>query len=385
MHLHEFQAKHLFQHYQIPTPDFFVFSSVAELKQGFPAWGEKGVWIKAQVHAGGRGKAGGVLFAPDRHAAYEIASRLFKKRLVNSQTGPMGLPIDKLLLSPPISIVQESYLAFVCDTEKKCNLLMASPVGGVDIEELAKTSPEQILFQPIPLDGKLRSYHLLRLAKFMHWDPKWAKNGMKIAENLVKLALEVDAQLVEINPLVQTSDETLTALDAKLSIDENSLFRHPSLKEALDLAQLTQQEILAKKAGLSYIALDGNIGCMVNGAGLAMATMDKIQQEGGKAANFLDVGGSATEETISEGFKIILSDPRVKKILVNIFGGIMNCATIASGILGALQTIDLQIPLIVRLEGTDVEKGLNILRESPIKILLAQTLAEAASLSVKTP
>ena len=257
-------------------------------------------------------------------------------------------------------------------------ILIASPEGGMEIEEVAAKHPEKILKLPILLDGRMRSYHLLRLAKFMHWEHETAKIGQKIASGIAKAFIETDASLLEINPLIQGPSGALWALDAKLSVDDNALFRQPEFASFYDSSQQSKNEVEAKRFDLAYIALDGNIGCMVNGAGLAMATMDIIHYAGGKPANFLDVGGGASKEKVAEGFKIILSDPKVKAILVNIFGGIMNCATLAEGIITAAKELHVKVPLVVRMEGTNVEEGKRLLEHSGVKIITADGLIQAA-------
>lgn len=383
MNIHEFQAKQILKKYGIAVPEFFVISSINELESFLKTKNWNEAVLKVQVHAGGRGKAGGVKFAKTPEAILETAKELLGKKIITPQTGPDGLIANQLMISLPIEIKHEYYLAVTIDREKAQTVLIASPVGGVDIEQVAQEQPEKVLILTLPSDELFRSYHLIRLAHFMGWKGNLSKEGITLVESLVKAFKETDASLLEINPLVATNKETLVALDAKLVVDDNALFRQPSLKVMFDSSQVPQQEALAQKYDLAYVALDGDIGCMVNGAGLAMATMDLIDHFGGKPANFLDVGGGASEEKVAEGFKIILSDPKVKAILVNIFGGITNCKTLAGGIIAAAKNLHVHVPLIVRLEGTNVDEGKQLLRESGLNINSVNDLTEAAQEVVK--
>lgn len=379
MNLHEFQAKKLLAEQGILCPPFHVISSLEELEEAFSILNTDQVVMKVQVHAGGRGKAGGVVLARSRSEAFEKAKHLFGMRLVNAQTGKQGVIVKKLLISPIAAYLKEYYLGAAIDRKQGCAILIASQQGGMEIEEIAKKTPEAILKCPIPLDGHLRSYHCLEVAKFMGWEGKWREAGMELVRKVAKCFMELDASILEINPLVSMADGTLHALDAKLAIDDNALFRHKEIAEAFDSEQLSPSEALAREFDLAYVALEGNIGCMVNGAGLAMATMDIIEYYGGKPANFLDVGGGASVDKISEAFKIIAGDPQVKVILVNIFGGIMNCETLAKGLIAAAgnQTI------IMRMEGTHVEEGKALLKNSTLNIHYANSLAEGAEMAVK--
>ncbi|HSW86514.1 MAG TPA: ADP-forming succinate--CoA ligase subunit beta, partial [Rhabdochlamydiaceae bacterium] len=363
-------------------PEFGVASNLKEVQKIINDKGFKQAVIKIQVHAGGRGKAGGVKFAKTPEEILKVSSDLIGMKMVNNQTGPAGVIAHKVLISNPIDIKKEYYLGAIIDRDHAQPILIASPEGGMDIEEVAASHPEKILTLPIALNGTLKSYQLLRLANFMGWKGDTAKQGMKIAAGLAKCFIETDASLLEINPLVETPDGVIFALDAKLSVDDNALFRQKEIAAFYDPTQQSPNEVEAREHDLSYIALDGNIGCMVNGAGLAMATMDIIHFYGGKPANFLDVGGGATKEKVAEGFKIILEDPNVKAILVNIFGGIMNCATIAEGIIYAASELSIKVPLIVRLEGTNVEHGRQLLEKSGLKITAADDLSEAAEKAV---
>lgn len=383
MNVHEFQAKEILLKYGVPIPDFGVASNDNEVDEVIDALSLTEAVVKIQVHAGGRGKAGGVRFAKTPKEIRKISSELLGMKLVNNQTGPQGVIAHQVLISRPATIIKEYYLGAIIDRALAMPLLIASPEGGVEIEEIAAKTPEKILKIPIGLDGKVKPYHLLRLCNFMGWREDLAKVGSQIVSGLAMAFMESDASLLEINPLILNDKQELIALDAKLSVDENALFRQPDIAALYDPTQQSPSEVAAKQFDLSYIALDGNIGCMVNGAGLAMATMDIIQFYGGKPANFLDVGGGASKEKVAEGFKIILADPKVKAILVNIFGGIMNCAVIAEGIIQAAHQFAIQVPLVVRLEGTNVEQGKKLLAESKLSIMTADSLSEAAQKVVK--
>jgi len=383
VNLHEYQAKELLLAVGVPVPPFGVVDKLQDVEKTINKLHLKEAVIKIQVHAGGRGKAGGVKFAKTPDEILQVAEKLIGMKMINNQTGLEGVIAHQVLIAPPVDIEKEYYLGAIVDRNKAEAVLIASPEGGMEIEEIAATYPDKILTVPIGMDGSVKPYHLLRLGKFMGWEKETLEQGMNIAAALGKLFIDKDASLLEINPLIESKDGKLWALDAKLSIDDNALYRHPELMSYYDPSQQSPNEVAAKKHDLAYIALEGNIGCMVNGAGLAMATMDIIKYAGGKPANFLDVGGSATAEKITEGFKILVSDPQVKAILVNIFGGIMNCATIAEGILVALKEHPIKIPLVVRMEGTNVEQGKKMLEKSGLKILTADNLTDAATRVVK--
>lgn len=383
MNTHEYQAKDILKTYGVPIPDYGVASNAKEVHEVIERLKLKEAVVKIQVHAGGRGKAGGVKFAKSPKEILDIANKLIGMKMVNAQTGPQGVIAEKVLISRPVDIKKEYYIGAIIDRDKARPILIASPEGGMEIEEVAEKHPEKILTIPIGLDGKVKSFHLLRLSNFMGWNEEQAKLGRKIAAMLAKAFIQTDSSLLEINPLVETPDGDLFALDAKLSVDDNALFRHPEIAVLYDPQQQTKSEVAARQFDLAYIALEGNIGCMVNGAGLAMATMDIIQHYGGKPANFLDVGGGASKEKVAEGFKIILSDPKVKAILVNIFGGIMNCAVLAEGIIDAAKENGIKVPLVVRMEGTNVDQGKKLLKDSNLSIITADGLAEAAEKVVK--
>jgi succinyl-CoA synthetase beta subunit len=378
MNIHEFQTKAILSRYGIKAPSFAVTSSLDEIEPLLKQMNLNEAVIKVQVHAGGRGKAGGVKLAKNREEILLYSKQLLGMKIVNAQTGPEGVIAHQIMISPLLNYKKEYYVGAIIDRKKAQAMLIASPEGGMDIEEVASKHPERILAVPIDLDGQLRSYHLLQLAKFMGWEGELAEQSKRLFSGLAKAFMECDASLLEINPLVETMDGQLIALDAKLSVDDNAIYRQSEIASFYDPTQLSQNEVLAKKQDLAYVALDGEIGCMVNGAGLAMATMDIIHHYGGKPANFLDVGGGASQEKVAEGFKIILADSKVKAILVNIFGGIMNCATLASGIVAAAGELHLRVPLIVRMEGTNVEMGKKILADSGVNIVIAHSLEEAA-------
>lgn len=378
MDTHEYQAKIILKKYGVPMPEFTVFSKLEHLKEYILKSGLKEAVLKVQVHAGGRGKAGGVKLARSPDEMMDVATKLLGLKIVNNQTGKDGIVAQQVLISPLINFKKEYYLGAVIDRENASGVLIASPEGGVEIEEVAKKNPEKVLKWPLPLDGKLRTYELIKIAKFMGWTGTLLDEGKKIIAALSRAFVETDASLFEINPLVETEEGHLIALDAKLSVDDNALFRQKEIASFYDKTQISQNDALAKEFDLAYIGLDGQIGCMVNGAGLAMATMDIIHYYGGKPANFLDVGGGASEDKVKAAFKIILADKGVKAILVNVFGGIMNCATLAAGIVAAASEISLDVPLVVRMEGTNVEAGKKLLADSKLNIIVADNLADAA-------
>ncbi len=382
MHLHEFQAKEELRRAGILVPDFIVASKIEDLKQKLEKKGWQESVIKVQVHAGGRGKSGGVLFAKNQEEAVECAKKLLGMKIINEQTGKEGMVAHQVLISEAVDIKKEYYLGAVIERKSGKAMLIASPEGGVEIEEIAQKCPDKIAYVPIMMDGTLKFYHLIRIAKIMGWDWKNDEAKMKLLKNFAHLFMHSDAALLEINPLVETFEGKIVALDAKMTIDENALFRQKHLASYYDASQLPASEAQAKEHDLAYIAMDGTIGCMVNGAGLAMSTMDIIQYHGGSVANFLDVGGSATQERVLAGFQIILSDPKVCAILVNIFGGIMDCVTIASAIIATASEGEIHVPLIVRMEGTNVEKGKKMLKDSGLNIIVAQDLTDAAQKAV---
>jgi succinyl-CoA synthetase beta subunit len=382
--IHEYQAKLILKEFNIPVPDFAVIKSIHELQDALASIGlSDSAVLKVQVHAGGRGKAGGVKLARSKSELETHAKNLLGLKIVNNQTGPQGIVAETIMVSALVDVAKEYYLAITIDRHKGQAILIASPDGGMDIEEVAEKNPERVLTFPILNDGGIRSYHLLDLIKFMGWKGDTAKQGKAIALALAKAFVNSDGSLLEINPLVEDKKGNLIALDAKLSVDDNAIFRQSRIATFYDPSQLPKAEAEAKNFDLAYIALEGNIGCMVNGAGLAMATMDIIKHYGGRPANFLDVGGGATKEKVAEGFKIILADKNVKAILVNIFGGIMNCETLAAGIISAASEEHITVPLIVRMEGTNVQEGKEMLRKSNLKIIIASDLADGAKKAVE--
>ena len=387
MNLHEYQAKHLLQHYGITTPIGEVVQSEEAAAAATKEIGG-GAWvIKAQVHAGGRGKAGGVKLVKSAQEAQSVASALLGKHLITYQNAPDGQPVHQILVEQTLPIARELYLSMLVDRTLERVVVVASSAGGMDIEEIAATQPEKILQEVCdPLNG-LVDYQARNLAFALDLVGDQIAAFTKLAKGLYKLFKENDLALLEINPLIVTTDGKLVALDCKMTVDDNALYRQKTLAELRDWSQDDAKEAVAHHAGLNYIALNGNIGCMVNGAGLAMATMDLIKLHGGMPANFLDVGGGASAETVTKAFKIILADANVKAILVNIFGGIMRCDIIAEGIITAVKDVGITIPVVVRLEGTNVDLGKKMLRESGLNIISAENLTDAAKqavLSVKS-
>ena len=374
MNLHEYQAKNLFSDYGIPVPSGHVLSSVSEVGE---LKGNDWV-VKAQVHAGGRGKGGGVKRVSDRVALEEAVRGLLGSLLVTHQTGPKGLPIEKLLIEPPCDIAKELYLGALIDRSRNRLVFMASSMGGMDIEAVAASDPEKILQVAVdPITG-LQPYQCRQIAFGLGLEGTQIRELTQIMLGLHQLFLDKDLSLVEINPLVITAEGSLLALDAKVNLDDNALFRHKDLEELRDPTQEDPTEHKAQQFDLNYVTLDGNIGCMVNGAGLAMATMDIIKLHGGDPANFLDVGGGTTAERVAEALKLIVADDKVEAILVNIFGGIVRCDLIADGIIQAIREIDLHVPVVVRLEGTNAEAGREKLNTSGLSIITADDLADAA-------
>lgn len=383
MNIHEHQAEDYLKKFNLPVMAHAVIGRVDQVQAAIESHGLTSAVLKVLVHAGGRGKAGGVKIAKTPEEIHAAAKQLLGMKIVNNQTGKEGVVAHELLLAPLLTYKKEGYLGLVVDRKKAKVMIIASPEGGMDIEEIAEKFPDKIAAFPVENDGRVRSYHLLRLAKLMGWTGKTVAQGKAIVSALAKAFFAADATLIEINPLVETEEGELFLLDAKISLDENALFRHPDLNAYYDPRQLPETEARAKTFDLAYVALDGSIGCMVNGAGLAMGTMDIIHYYGGSPANFLDVGGGASEEKVAEGFKIILADKNVKAIFVNIFGGIMNCKTMALGIIAAVKQEKLHLPLIVRLEGTNVDEGKALLAASQLDIIIADGLADGAQKAVK--
>ena len=382
MNLHEFQAKQLLQRYGLAVPVGQVVQSAEAAAAATKEIAGDAWVVKAQVHAGGRGKAGGVKIVKSASEAKSVANNLLGKHLVTYQNAPDGQPVHQLLVEQTLPIARELYLSILVDRTLERVVMVASRAGGMDIEEVAATMPEKILQEVCdPLNG-LVDYQARNLAFALNLVGDQIAAFTKLAKGLYKLFKENDLALLEINPLVVTTDGKLFALDCKMSVDDNALYRQKLLAEQRDWSQDDAKEAEAHHAGLNYIALNGNIGCMVNGAGLAMATMDLIKLHGGAPANFLDVGGGATAETVSKAFKIILADQNVQAILVNIFGGIMRCDIIAEGIITAVKEVGIKIPVVVRLEGTNVELGRKMLSESGLSIISAAGLTDAAKQAV---
>ncbi len=378
MKIHEFQAKALLRRYGVTVPEGRECLTPDQAAAAHAALGTPVTVVKAQIHAGGRGKGGGVQVVKSAEEARAAARRMLGMRLVTHQTGPEGQLVRRLWVEQGCRISRELYVGVAVDRERQLPVLMASAAGGMDIEEVAAESPEKILRAAFSPDKGLGPVEARRLAEGIGLKGELAKKGVGFLTTLAKAFVELDCSLAEINPLVATEDGQVLALDAKMNFDSSALFRHPDVAALRDLYEEDAKEIEASKYELSYIALDGSIGCMVNGAGLAMATMDVIQLHGGSPANFLDVGGGASKENVTAAFKILLSDPQVKGVLVNIFGGIMRCDVIAEGICAAVQQVDLGVPLVVRLEGTNVARGREILERSGLPLISAADLDDAA-------
>ena len=379
MNIHEHQAKALLAEYGVPVPRGQVAFSVDEAVSAAKELGGPVYVVKAQIHAGGRGKAGGVKVVKSLDEITDVAGEILGRTLVTHQTGPEGREVRRLYVEDGCDIADELYLSMLVDRGTSRVTIIASSEGGMDIEEVAASQPEKILSLAIDPATGLQPYHMRRLAGILGLSGGTAKQLPSFLHSIFTAFTALDASLVEINPLVVTGAGNLLALDAKMSFDDNALYRHPNVMKLRDLSEEDPAEVRASEFDLNYIKLNGEIGCMVNGAGLAMATMDIIELNGASPANFLDVGGSATTERVTEAFKIILSDDNVKGILVNIFGGIMRCDIIAEGVVSAARSLGLDKPLVVRLEGTNVEEGKKIMAESGLSIIPADNLADAAT------
>ena len=390
MNIHEYQAKELLQKFDVATPRGRVASTPDEAEQIARELGDVEVVVKAQIHAGGRGKGtfkngfkGGVHVRKTPAEVRDVAAKMLGQILVTHQTGPTGRKVNKLLVAESADIVREIYFAVLLDRGTAAPVIVASTEGGVEIEAVAAKSPEKIIRESIdPLAG-LQPFQTRKLAKQLGFESSQLKSASKLFEGLYRTFIAYDCSMVEVNPLVVTTNGDVLALDAKFNFDDNALYRHPEVAAMRDIAEEDPREIEASKHGLNYIGLDGTIACLVNGAGLAMATMDIIKFYGGEPANFLDVGGGATEEQVTEAFKILIADKKVKAILVNIFGGIMKCDIIAQGIINAAKTVKLSVPLVVRLEGTNVEAGKKLIADSGLAVIAAEDLADAAQKAVK--
>lgn len=376
LNIHEYQSKEVFRAYGIPTLDGYMAESLEEAKEKAESLTTKVSVVKAQIHAGGRGKAGGVILAKSKEEILDAAEKLLGKALVTHQTSKEGQIVRKIYLEEGCNIDKEYYLSLIVNRKKSCFTFIASSEGGMDIETVAKTNGDAIVYVDIDPALGLKGFHITRIANFLDLDKKKLS---VILNGIYKCFTEKDVSLLEINPLVLTKEGEIIALDAKMSFDDNALFKHPDILNYKDESEEEKEETEATKHGLAYVKLDGSIGCLVNGAGLAMATMDAIHLAGGSPANFLDVGGSASVEMVSKGFEIILSNKNVKGIFINIFGGIMRCDTIAEGIIKAASDMDIKVPIVVRLEGANADIGLEILSKSDINVKLADDMDDGAA------
>ncbi len=378
MKIHEYQAKAILKEYRVPVPDGFVAFSAEEVVQKVAQLPTETVVVKAQIHAGGRGKGGGVKIGKTPEEAENLAKQMIGMNLVTHQTGDEGKEVKKVLIEQGVDIEQELYLGMVLDRSVSKVVLMASTEGGVEIEQVAAETPEKILKEWIDPGVGLQAFQARKLAFGLGLQGKQVSNAVKFMLALYKAFVAKDCSLAEINPLVVTRQGEVLALDAKINFDDSALYRHPELTQLRDLDEEDALEVEASKYDLNYIKLDGNVGCMVNGAGLAMATMDIIKLSGGEPANFLDVGGGANAETVTNGFKIILADKNVRAILINIFGGIVRCDRVARGVIEAVNSIDVNVPVVVRLEGTNAEEAAELLQNSELDFIVASSLQDAA-------
>jgi succinyl-CoA synthetase beta subunit len=378
MKIHEYQGKELLRRFAVPTPRGVVATTVAEAEAAAATLGSFPVVVKAQIHAGGRGKGGGVKLAKTAEDLTAHASAILGMNLVTHQTGPEGRTVRTLLIEEGLRIKQEFYLGIVLDRAASRNVFMASSAGGMDIEEVAAHSPEKILKEYIDPAVGFQAFQARKLAFGLGLAPELVGKAVKFMLALYKAAVELDTSLVEINPFLLTEDGEFYALDAKMTFDDNALFRHKDFAALRDRNEEEELEIEASKFDLNYIKLDGNIACMVNGAGLAMATMDIIKLAGGEPANFLDVGGGASQERVENAFRILLADPHVQAVLINIFGGIVRCDMVARGVVEAAKNLGVQVPIVVRLEGTNVEEGQRVLQESGMNFVVANGMKDAA-------
>ena len=382
MKIHEYQGKEILKSYGIPIQDGYVIDNIEDaqltINKVQKKFDTEAVVVKAQIHAGGRGKGGGVKFSPSTESALENSNNMMGMNLITHQTGPEGQKVRKVYITEALDIKKEFYCAITLDRARNKDVFMVSSEGGVEIEEVAKEMPEKIIKAWIdPLVG-MKSFHAQKLALGLGLTGDAYKETVKVFIKMYQCYMGTDASIVEINPLILTTDEKIVALDAKFNFDGNALFRHKDIAELRDVYEENPTEIEASKFNLNYIKLDGNVGCMVNGAGLAMATMDIIKLAGGDPANFLDVGGAASAETVKNGFKIILSDDHVKAILINIFGGIVRCDRVANGVIDAVEELGLKVPVVVRLEGTNSQEAKKILSESGLDIIPANDMKDAA-------
>jgi succinyl-CoA synthetase beta subunit len=381
MKIHEYQAKAILSKYGVAIPRGEMATNREEaedIAKRLLADSATGIVVKAQIHAGGRGKGGGVKIAKSATEAGELAAKMLGMTLVTHQTGPEGRVVRRLLIEETLPIARELYLGMLLDRAESKLVVMASAAGGMDIEEVAAKTPEKIMKEYVDPGAGLQPFQARKIAFWLGLSPQEANQAVKFLTSLYKAYIDTDASLVEINPLITTKDGRVFALDAKVNFDDNALFRHPDIRDLRDVTEEDPLEVEASKYGLNYIKLDGNVACMVNGAGLAMATMDIIKFAGGNPANFLDVGGGANEEQITHAFEILLADKNVKAILINIFGGILRVDTLANGVVAAARKTNLQLPLVLRLEGTNVEQGREILKHSGLNFQVADTMKDAA-------
>jgi len=378
MNIHEFQAKQILGRFGAPVPKGQPATTAAEIEAAFKALGQPKAVAKVQIHAGGRGKAGGVKLVSSAAEAREFAERLLNRTLVTHQTGPQGRVVRKLYLEEASEVARELYVAMLVDRKAESVAVIASTEGGMDIEEVAAKTPEKIITDPIdPVIG-VAAFQARKIAFALGLKDKQVNQFVALLNAMYRAFNETDASLIEINPLVVTKQGSVLCLDAKMSFDDNGLFRHPDIRELRDANEEDPTETEAAKYDLSYVHLDGNIGCMVNGAGLAMATMDIVKYYGAEPANFLDVGGGANTEKVAAAFRILLSDDRVRGVLINIFGGIMRCDVLAQGVVEAVRQVNLKVPLVVRMEGTNVDQGKKILKDSGLAVIAAADMADAA-------
>jgi succinyl-CoA synthetase beta subunit len=381
MKIHEYQGKAILAKYGVAVPRGRMVETreqALDAARALMSDGASGIVVKAQIHAGGRGKGGGVKLAKSAEEAGDLATKMLGMRLVTHQTGPEGKVVQRLLIEETLPIARELYLGIVLDRVTGRNVFMASSAGGMEIEEVVAKDPNAIVKVPLIPGFGLRPFQARQIAFRLGLDSKYITGAMKFMMALARAAEATDASLVEINPFITTTDGRLFALDAKMNFDDNALYRHPDILELRDISEEDPLEVEASKYNLNYIKLDGNVGCMVNGAGLAMGTMDIIQYAGGMPANFLDVGGGANAEQVTHAFEILLSDKNVKAVLINIFGGILRVDTLANGIVTAARATNIQLPIVLRLEGTNVEQGRQILKESGLKFIVAETMKDAA-------
>ncbi len=378
MKIHEYQAKQIMRDNNIPVPNGGMADTAAAAGKVAAGISGSSFVVKAQVHAGGRGKGGGIKTAATPAEVEKIAQAMIGMRLITPQTGAEGKQVNKVLVEEGVNIAREIYLGITVDRANECPVIIASREGGMEIEELARTSPEKIIKERVDFSVGLRAFQINKIVFALDLDAGLRKQMTQLIAALYKIFVEKDCSLVEINPLVITKERQLLALDGKINFDDNALYKHKEMAELRDVLEEEPLEVEAARHNLNYIKLDGNVGCMVNGAGLAMATMDVIKLAGGEPANFLDVGGGATSDMVKNGIKILVSDPKVKAVFINIFGGILRCDTLAKGLIEAIAEVEVKLPLVIRMEGTNVEQGRKLLNESGLKLMVAATMQEAA-------